>query len=254
MTYKVYYINLDKSLERRNFMENQFKKLNIPLTRMPAVYGKELPKTYLEKAKKQFKDAPWMKHAELLFYVKNSSENLFLDDLNTLKSYGLTYQYIYTDTEGRVCQQHLDQYCTDISEREAYVCGPPKMIETTRKLLESNQVKSGNIYFEYFVAAPLHSSDFVLDDDADFIQIDYLDSKKQVSFKPDKSAKTLLEIAENEGLKPVSGCRIGVCHQCICKKKQGRVYNLKTQQYSDSGSEEIQLCLSVPVSHVELEL
>ncbi|MFD2528101.1 MULTISPECIES: glycosyltransferase family 25 protein [Polaribacter] len=53
MTYKVYYINLDKSLERRNFMENQFKKLNIPLTRMPAVYGKELPKTYLEKAKKQ---------------------------------------------------------------------------------------------------------------------------------------------------------------------------------------------------------
>lgn len=53
-SYKVYYINLDKSIERRNFMENQFKELNIPLTRMPAVYGKELPQDFLKKAKSQF--------------------------------------------------------------------------------------------------------------------------------------------------------------------------------------------------------
>lgn len=53
-SYKVYYINLDKSIERRNFMENQFTELNIPLTRMPAVYGKELPQEFLKKAKSQF--------------------------------------------------------------------------------------------------------------------------------------------------------------------------------------------------------
>ncbi|WP_245891933.1 glycosyltransferase family 25 protein [Polaribacter glomeratus] len=52
-SYKVYYINLDKSLERRNFMENQFKELNIPITRMPAIYGKELPQDFLQKAKRQ---------------------------------------------------------------------------------------------------------------------------------------------------------------------------------------------------------
>ncbi|WP_236548040.1 glycosyltransferase family 25 protein [Polaribacter septentrionalilitoris] len=52
-TYKFYYINLDKSKDRRDFMENQFKKLNIPITRMPAVYGKELPSSFLKKAKKQ---------------------------------------------------------------------------------------------------------------------------------------------------------------------------------------------------------
>ena len=53
-SYKVYYINLDKSVVRRNFMENQFKKLNISLTRMPAFYGKELPNDFLNKAKNQF--------------------------------------------------------------------------------------------------------------------------------------------------------------------------------------------------------
>lgn len=52
-SYKVYYINLEKSIQRRNFMQDQFKKLNVPLERMPAVYGKELPSDFLTKAKKQ---------------------------------------------------------------------------------------------------------------------------------------------------------------------------------------------------------
>lgn len=51
MSYKVYYINLDKSLDRKNFMENQFKELNIPITRTPAIYGKELETNYLKKEK-----------------------------------------------------------------------------------------------------------------------------------------------------------------------------------------------------------
>ena len=52
-SYKVYYINLDKSLERRNFMENQFKELNIPITRISAIYGKELDKKVLKKEKRK---------------------------------------------------------------------------------------------------------------------------------------------------------------------------------------------------------
>lgn len=54
MLYKVYYINLDKSTERRNFMESQFEKFNIPITRFSAIYGKELPASFLKKAKKDF--------------------------------------------------------------------------------------------------------------------------------------------------------------------------------------------------------
>ena len=53
MSYKVYYINLDKSKDRKKYMENQFKKLNIPITRIPAVYGKELDRKILKKEKKK---------------------------------------------------------------------------------------------------------------------------------------------------------------------------------------------------------
>lgn len=54
-SYKIYYINLDKSTERKNFMENQFKELKIPVTRISAVYGKELDKNLLKKEKRKHK-------------------------------------------------------------------------------------------------------------------------------------------------------------------------------------------------------
>ncbi len=53
MTYKFYYINLDKSKDRREFIETQFKKLNIPIERVSAIYGKGLPKDLLKNNKKK---------------------------------------------------------------------------------------------------------------------------------------------------------------------------------------------------------
>lgn len=50
-SYKVYYINLDKSIQRREFMETQFQKLNIPITRIPAVYGKKIEYNKLKRLK-----------------------------------------------------------------------------------------------------------------------------------------------------------------------------------------------------------
>jgi len=41
---KIYYINLDRSPQRKSFMENQFSKLGLNATRINAVDGKELPK------------------------------------------------------------------------------------------------------------------------------------------------------------------------------------------------------------------
>ena len=52
MSYKVYYINLDKSTKRRDFMETQFRELNIPITRISAVYGKNLDTNVLKKEKR----------------------------------------------------------------------------------------------------------------------------------------------------------------------------------------------------------
>ena len=52
-SFKIYYINLDKSTVRRDFMEDQFKKLNIPALRISATYGKELDNEFLKSKKRK---------------------------------------------------------------------------------------------------------------------------------------------------------------------------------------------------------
>lgn len=41
ITYKVYYINLDKSIERREFMEKQFKELKMPNALISTMFGQD---------------------------------------------------------------------------------------------------------------------------------------------------------------------------------------------------------------------
>ena len=50
-SYKVYYINLDRSKDRREFMEKQFNALGVPLVRIDAVDGKKLDDDVINKAR-----------------------------------------------------------------------------------------------------------------------------------------------------------------------------------------------------------
>lgn len=199
----------------------------------------------------------WFQDAQLIFYVNNNQALFFAEKLSHLQSKGMQLTVIYSDEQGFISQDHLSEFVNDISSKEFYICGPGQMIETTRLLLEENNVPNGDIHYEYFGNQPISLEGLESDSD-ELIQVDYLDSKQQVTFKPENflenTSNTLLEISEKQGLAPVSGCRIGVCHQCICKKKTGRVFNTRTQEYSDSGAEEIQLCVSIPLGKVELEL
>ncbi len=64
---------------------------------------------------------------------------------------------------------------------------------------------------------------------------------------------TLLEQAESAGLTPESGCRMGICHACTCRKTAGEVRDIRTGEIT-SGEEDIQICISVPVGTVTLDI
>tara|TARA_R110001592_G_scaffold288331_4_gene557355 strand:+ start:13266 stop:14429 length:1164 start_codon:yes stop_codon:yes gene_type:complete len=207
----------------------------------------------------EHRDSDWLKDAHLFFYLTNKEDAFFTKDLKILQEKGLNLHMVYTEDAGRFSITQLEEKLSkqnpipSIKDLDYYVCGPGKMIESCTSLLVGAGIDKANIHFEYFGKAPV-KMDSNTSDDHEFIQVDYLNSRKQAKFTSGTVRKTLLELAEEEGLKPVSGCRMGICHQCICKKKQGRVFNTKTQEYSDSGAEDIQLCLSIPVGTVELEL
>ncbi|MGZ3429737.1 MAG: 2Fe-2S iron-sulfur cluster-binding protein, partial [Polyangia bacterium] len=54
--------------------------------------------------------------------------------------------------------------------------------------------------------------------------------------------------------RPRHGCRMGICKSCLCTKRAGAVRNLVTGAVSSEPDEEIQLCISVPLSDLELGL
>jgi ferredoxin len=83
--------------------------------------------------------------------------------------------------------------------------------------------------------------------------INYAKSNKEI-LQVKSQQTNLLTLAQNNNINANFGCGIGVCHECKCKKLSGIVFNTKTQIYSDNGEEDIQLCISVPITHVSLRL
>ena len=185
----------------------------------------------------------------LLYYSRDDKQVAFQQELEQLQQEykSLTISFVDSEKEGFINSQHLQHYCADYAQRTAFICGPSPMIQQARKVLAELDVANDKINFEFFGAAPIE-----IENSEQGVVLFQASKKTLVSEK--EKTNTLLEQAEEMGIKPVSGCRIGVCHQCICKKKSGVVFNTRTQEYSDTGSEEIQLCISVAQGDVVLDL
>lgn len=70
----------------------------------------------------------------------------------------------------------------------------------------------------------------------------------------DNSGGTLLEQAEAAGLHPEYGCRMGICFSCTAVKKSGCTKNVRTGDTDTDPDKAIQLCVSVPVGDVALDI
>lgn len=187
----------------------------------------------------------------LMYYARDEHSWLFRDELQRfmLDLPDLTASFIDSSDQGFISADHLQRYCPDAASRTLMICGPSAMIRQARRVAAEAGLAAADVHFEYFGAAPV--------DRPDAAEGSAIVSFVRSGVVSDVSADTpqsLLEVAEEAGLKPVSGCRIGVCHQCICRKKSGVVFNTQTGRYSDTGPEEIQLCVSVASGDLVLEL
>ncbi len=189
-------------------------------------------------------------HANVhLLYYNQATPPLFADEWPALQQNMKNLQVSHIDTAqaGLITMQQLAATCPDFSTRSAYICGPHGLITTSQDLLRQAGVNENDIHHELF--GPINQGIELAQDG----QVFFRQSNSRVMSSAEQ-AKSLLELAESANLQPASGCRMGICHQCKCRKKQGIVYNTLTQQYSDTGTEDIQLCVSVAVGNVTLEL
>ncbi len=184
----------------------------------------------------------------LFYYAREHGEHLFNRELLSFgaSSSRINTHLISTQEVGHLSLEQLQQQCPDYLSYDIYICGPNNMISEIQELLITGDVDSKNIFIERFGPAPVDFSK--LDQSG---SVNFTHSRKSAEMG---DSQNLLVLAEDNGLQPESGCRMGICHKCSCRKKSGVVYNTLTDSYSDTGQEDIQLCVSIPVGEVNLDL
>ncbi|CAN5703963.1 ferredoxin reductase [soil metagenome] len=175
----------------------------------------------------------------VLRYAPSALEACYLDELRALKAtvlHGFTRVTDGTDLTGRFGAGHLAQAMPD--PEAVYVCGPPALVQAVRELCPDAHTESF-LPPSFEVPAEMTGGRITFTDSA----IDVIDD-----------GRSLLDQAEAAGLKPQSGCRMGIWHTCTRRKIRGAVRNLTTGAVSQTDGEDVQICVSAPVGDIELAL
>jgi stearoyl-CoA 9-desaturase NADPH oxidoreductase len=175
-----------------------------------------------------------------IHYARSAREACYLDELAAMTGVRVLHGYTRSseagELDGYFGAEHLGTAMPDPDG--VYVCGPPALVEAVR-------THRADAKWESFVP-PV----FTVPENPTGGRVSFADSG--VSATDD--GRPLLEQAEAAGLKPESGCRMGICHSCTRRKTRGVVRNLITGTVSSADEEDVQICVSVPVGDVDLAL
>ena len=144
---------------------------------------------------------------------------------------------------GRFAREHLSAVISDHADAATFVCGPPALIDSVRAVWAKDGLSEPAV--ETFTPPVLR-----FDTDGAKGSVSFTVSGREAA----NSGLPLLEQAEDAGLAPDHGCRMGICNTCSCRKTAGTVRNVISGATSSAGAEEIRICVSVPVGDVALDL
>ncbi|MBW2462947.1 MAG: ferredoxin reductase [Deltaproteobacteria bacterium] len=135
----------------------------------------------------------------------------------------------------------------DFLDRSTFLCGPAPLMDRAEKMWRARGA-SARLSRERFSAEPQLRA---LSGPTSEVLVRFGRSGRDLVAT---GAGTLLEQLERAGERPPSGCRMGICHTCTCRKKSGTVENLVTGEVSSEPDQKIRLCISAPRSDLELDL
>ena len=181
----------------------------------------------------------------MAYSALHEDDMMFRDELRALadEQDAFTLYERFTEADGILTPDQLDDVCPDWKERETWACGPAPMLDAT---IEH--------YDEHDLRDHLHVERFTLNLDADG------ETGGTVTFGVGgpsvevDGATTLLEAGEANGINMLFGCRMGICHTCDVPLAEGKVRDLRSGEEHDNPQQYIQTCICVPVGDCTLDL
>jgi stearoyl-CoA 9-desaturase NADPH oxidoreductase len=185
-----------------------------------------------------------------LHYARSATHVAYRHELAALATEhpGLRVARAYTrdrggELTGRFHPDHLPHVGADAA---AWVCGPAGLVDAVDTHWQRAEIN-----------APLQTEQFTApspvplpDNGQPCGQVSFVRSDRTVT----NTGATLLEQAEAAGLKPAFGCRMGICHTCTSHKTTGTIRHLYTAELSTEPDSDIQICSTVPVGDVTVDL
>lgn len=141
--------------------------------------------------------------------------------------------------------QQLERLCPDWRDRDCYACGPQGLLASVETLWADAGL-SRRLQVERFRAAFA-----TVPADAVGGMVGF--AKSGVQAQAD-SVTSLLRVAEDAGLNPPHGCRMGICHACDTTLVSGCVRDLRTGEIVNEAGSRVQPCICAAAGDCQLDL
>ena len=184
----------------------------------------------------------------LLYWAGTQHELCFMQELQALAAThpGFRLHALLTRSgstaDGRISLGQLQTHMPELNATTVFACGPQGFVSTAEQLAgELGRPFRGEAF-----STPAIS----------------VEPGQQVSIYLSRSRRTikvaagqpLLNALEEQGLRPASGCRRGICNTCACGKASGTSRNLLSGDTDSEASPGLRICISSAQSDLTLAL
>nr|WP_301003990.1 iron-sulfur cluster-binding domain-containing protein [Arsukibacterium sp.] len=193
----------------------------------------------------------WLAPVTLHYRCRGAENAALLTALQQLATRQPLFQLQLSDSRVEPAAAWQQQLIADISHQQFYLCGPAAFMQQQRNALVNAGINSTAIRQEQFGVAMSGPAD--PEADASTLSGHFIRAGTRIAVSLNRQ-QSLLQNAEQYGLTPRFGCRVGVCFQCVCDKVSGQVRDIRSGDLSGHGAEQIQLCVSQPVTELVIKL
>lgn len=178
-----------------------------------------------------------------IHYAPHEYDVIFGSELGALQKKFPQYEYhpIYTRKMGAAKRKkfhfnaaQLKKLCPDWRERTVFACGPQELLASLRDHFKKAKLME-NLFIEEFRAPTAAIPKTAKGGVVSF-------AKSSVTAKAD-GATSLLRVAEDAGLNPPHGCRMGICHTCNTSLVSGCVRDLRNGNIITEPGATVQTCI-----------
>jgi ferredoxin-NADP reductase len=152
---------------------------------------------------------------------------------------------IHTSRDPRLHPDQLDALCPDWRDRETFLSGPREMIDAVQDRF-ADEGLAGQLHSERF--QPIIGTGGG-DGSGGTVHLRVSDCDAECA-----PGQSILFGGEQAGATLMFGCRMGVCHTCVGRLREGTIRDLRNGELTHADGQMVRICINAPEGHVEVDL